>query len=152
MRRRFSPQTPMRCARVALLGHALATTLHVPTAISAEQTAEESMALLNEAGQVIFADDAWMRLMRMARGEAISPGQARDEPKALKDFLRGIVITARAAKKSLHVANCAWGQFAFRHHQLAGVTGGTATALVVSRLAEASVRLTEDVARLLRQV
>jgi len=129
-------------------GQALATTLHVPTAVSAEQTAEESMVVLNEAGEVIFADDLWMRLTRMARGEAISPGQARDEPKALKDFLRGVVITARAAKKSLHVVNSAWDQFAFRHHELAGVTGGTATALVVSRLAEASARLTEDAARL----
>ncbi len=130
------------------LGQALALSLHVPTAVSAEQTAEESMAVLNEAGEVIFADDSWMRLTRMARGEAISPGQARDEPKALKDFLRGVVITARAAKKSLHVVNSAWGQFAFRHHELAGVTGATATALVVSRLAEASVRLTEGAARL----
>ena len=130
------------------LAQALATTLHVPTAVSAEQTAEESMAVLNEQGEVIFADDSWMRLTRMARGEAISPGHARDEPKALKDFLRGVVTTARAAKKSLHVVNSAWGQFAFRHHELAGVTGDTATALVVSRLAEASVRLTEGAARL----
>jgi DNA-binding CsgD family transcriptional regulator len=130
------------------LGQALTTTLHVPTAVSAEQTAEESMAVLNEAGEVIFADDSWMRLTRMARGEAISPRQARDEPNALKDFLRGVVTTVRAAKKSLHVVNSAWGQFAFRHHELSGVTGNTATALVLSRLAEASVRLTEGAARL----
>lgn len=130
------------------LGQALASARHVPTSVSAEQTAEEAMAVLDEQGAVIFADDSWMRLIRMARGEAISPGQARDEPLALKDFLRGVVTTARAAKKSLHVVNSAWGQFAFRHHELAGVSGDTATALVVSRLAEASVRLTEGAARL----
>ena len=130
------------------LGRALAATPYVPTTVSAEQTAEEAMAVLDEHGDVIFADDSWMRLTRMARGETITPGQARDEPKALKDFLRGVVTTARAAKKSLHVVNSAWGQFAFRHHELAGVRGDKATALVVSRLAEASVRLTEGAARL----
>ena len=96
------------------LGRALATTPHVPTRVSAEQTAEEAMAVLDDHGDVIFADDAWMRLTRMARGETISPGQARDEPKALREFLRGVVISARAAKKSQHVVNSAWGQFAFR--------------------------------------
>ncbi len=130
------------------LGRALVTTPHVQKRVSAEQTAEEAMAVLDDHGEVIFADDAWMRLTRMARGETISPGQARDEPRALREFLRGVVISARAAKKSLHVVNSAWGQFAFRHHELAGVSGDKATALVVSRLAEASVRLTEGAARL----
>jgi DNA-binding CsgD family transcriptional regulator len=130
------------------LGHALAVTPHIPASVSAEQTAEEAMAVLDEQGDVIFADDSWMRLTRMARGEMISPGQAREEPKALREFLRGVVIAARAAKKSLHIVNSAWGQFAFRHHELEGVAGDKATALVVSRLAEASVRLTEGAARL----
>lgn len=130
------------------LGRALATTPYVPVTLSAEQTAEEAMAVLDAAGEVLFADDDWMRLTRLARGEPISPGHARDEPKALRDFLRGVVTAARAAKKSLHVVNSAWGQFAFRHHELAGASGATATALVVSRLAEASIRLTEGAARL----
>ena len=130
------------------LGRALVTTPYVPTRVSSEQTAEEAMAVLDDQGDVIFADDAWMRLTRMARGETISPVQAREEPRALREFLRGVVISARAAKKSLYVVNSAWGQFGFRHHQLAGVTGDNVTALVVSRLAEASVRLTEGAARL----
>jgi DNA-binding CsgD family transcriptional regulator len=131
------------------LGRALLTAPFVQARASAEQTAEEAMAVLDAHGNVIFADDNWMRLTRMARGEMISPGQARDEPKALREFLRGVMIAARAAKKSLHVVNSAWGQFAFRHHELAGIAGDTATALVVSRLAEASVRLTEGAARLM---
>ncbi len=130
------------------LGHALASAPYVQARASAEQTAEEAMAVLDEQGDVLFADDAWMRLTRMARGETISPGQAREEPRALREFLRGVMIAARAAKKSLHVVNSAWGQFAFRHHELAGIAGDKATALVVSRLAEASVRLTEGAARL----
>ena len=130
------------------LGRALVTTPYVPTRVSAEQTAEEAMAVLDDSGAIIFADDGWTRLTRMARGETISPGRAAEEPKALREFLRGVVISARAAKKSLHVVNSAWGQFGFRHHELAGVTGDKVIALVVSRLAEASVRLAEGAARL----
>ncbi len=130
------------------LGRALVATPYVRSTLAAEQTAEEAMAVLDENGEVIFADDAWMRLTRLARGEPIAPGHARDEPKALREFLRGVVTAIRAAKKSMHIVHSAWGQFAFRHHELAGVSGTTATALVVSRLAEASVRLTEGAARL----
>lgn len=130
------------------LSRALAMHPSAPPGVTPEQTAEEAMAVLDEHGDVLFADDSWMRITRMARGETISPGQARDEPAALRNFLRGVVTAARAAKKSLHVVSSAWGKFAFRHHELAGVTGSTATALVVSRLAEPSVRLTEGAARL----
>ena len=106
------------------------------------------MAVLDEAGELLFADDAWMRLCRLARGEPISPRESRDEPKALREFLRGVGIAARAATKSLHVVSSPWGQFAFRHHSLDGITGGKATALVVSRLATEPVRLTEGASRL----
>jgi DNA-binding CsgD family transcriptional regulator/PAS domain-containing protein len=130
------------------LGRALAATPYVQVTAPSEQIAEEAMAVLDEAGELLFADDAWMRLARLARGEPISPGQARDEPKALREFLRGVVIAARAAKNSLHVVSSPWGQFAFRHHALEGVAGGKATALVLSRLATESVRITEGASRL----
>lgn len=130
------------------LGRALVASPYVQVTASAEQTAEEAMAVLGDDGELLFADEAWMRLTRMARGEPISPGHARDEPKALRSFLQGVVITARAAKNSLHVVKSPWGQFAFRHHELAGVSGDRVTALVVSRLATESVRMTEGAARL----
>ncbi len=130
------------------LGRALVASPYVQVTTTAEQTAEEAMAVLGADGELLFADDAWMRLARMARGEPISPGQARDEPRALRSFVQGVVTTARAAKNSLHVVKSPWGQFAFRHHELAGVSGDKATALVVSRLATESVRMTEGAARL----
>lgn len=130
------------------LGRALVASPYTQVTAPSEQVAEEAMAVLSEDGELLFADDAWMRLTRMARGEPISPGQARDEPKALRNFLQGVVTTARAARNSLHVVKSPWGQFAFRHHELAGVSGNRATALVVSRLAAESVRMTEGAARL----
>lgn len=122
-----------------------------------EQTAEEAMAVLAEDGEVMFADEAWSRMVRMARGEAISPGNARDEPRAISAFIQGVLKAARASKRALHWVESPWGRFVFRHHELdaAGATmrlvGGTtakATALVLSRLANESVRLTEGAAKL----
>ncbi len=130
------------------LGHALAALPYTQVTAPSEQIAEEAMAVLDEAGELLFADDAWMRLARLARGEPISPRESRDEPKALREFLRGVVIAARAAKNSLHVVTSPWGQFAFRHHTLDGIAGGKATALVLSRLATESVRITEGASRL----
>ena len=130
------------------LGRALIASPYAQVTPPSEQIAEEAMAVLDEAGELLFADDAWMRLSRLARGEPISPRDSRDEPKALREFLRGVTIAARAAKMSLHVVTSPWGQFAFRHHCLEGAGGGKATALVVSRLASEPVRLTEGAARL----
>jgi DNA-binding CsgD family transcriptional regulator len=130
------------------LGCALAATPYAPVTAPSEQIAEEAMAVLSDDGEVIFADDGWTRLARLARGEPISPMQAKQEPKALREFLRGVVIAARAAKNALHQVDSPWGKFAFRHHALSGVTGDKATALVVSRLATESVRLAEGAAKL----
>lgn len=130
------------------LGRALKPAPYAPVTAPAEQSAEEAMAVLDDDGNTLFADDGWLRLARLARGEPISPLQASAEPRALRDFLRGVVTAASAARNALHVVDSPWGKFAFRHHVLAGVTGERATALVVSRLAAEQVRLTEGAARL----
>ena len=130
------------------LGRALTATPFGPVSASAEQTAEEAMAVLDDAGTTLFADEGWLRLVRLARGEPISPGQASAEPKALREFLHGVVKAVSAARNALHTVDSPWGKFAFRHHTLTGVTGERATALVLSRLAAEPVRLTEGAARL----
>ncbi len=130
------------------LGRALVTSVYVPVTAPSEQIAEEAMAVLADDGEVIFADEGWTRLSRLARGEPISPMQASVEPKALREFLRGVVIAARAAKNALHQVDSPWGKFAFRHHALAGAAGLQVTALVLSRLATDSVRLAEGAAKL----
>lgn len=130
------------------LGRALAASPFSQVPAPAEQTAEEAMAVLDEAGNTLFADDAWLRLVRLARGEPITPGQASTETKALNAFLHGVLKAATAAKNALHTVDSPWGKFVFRHHALAGVAGQRATALVLSRLAAEPVRLTEGAARL----
>ncbi len=130
------------------LGRALAASPFSQVPAPAEQTAEEAMAVLDEAGNTLFADDAWLRLVRLARGEPISPGQASIETKALNAFLHGVLKAATAAKNALHTVDSPWGKFVFRHHALAGVAGQRAIALVLSRLAAEPVRLTEGAARL----
>ncbi len=130
------------------LGRALVASPFAPVTAAAEDTAEEAMAVLDDLGNTLYADDAWSRLVRLARGEPISPGQAAGEPKALREFLHGVVKAASAAKNALHTVNSPWGKFAFRHHTLSGVAGDRATALVLSRLAAEPVRLTEGAARL----
>jgi len=130
------------------LGHALVATPFAQVATPADQVAEEAMAVLDDAGNTLFADDGWLRLVRLARGEPISPLQASTEPRALREFLQGVAKAAAAAQNSLHSVDSPWGKFAFRHHVLKGDGGTKATALVVSRLAVASIRLTEGAARL----
>jgi DNA-binding CsgD family transcriptional regulator len=139
------------------LGPALVHHIQEPLKTPSEEIAEEAMAVLSDDGDVLFSDGGWLRLVRMARGEPIVPGQARDEPKALRAFTQGVMKTARAAKRAQHVIDSPWGRFAFRHHELDANTpsaqskvGGAskATALVVSRLASEPVRFTEGAAKL----
>jgi DNA-binding CsgD family transcriptional regulator len=130
------------------LAHALAEAKFAAVTPAAEQTAEEAMAVLNSAGDLLFSDAGWSRLVRLARGEPIAPGSARDEPRALKEFLRGVLQCTRAAPNTLHMIDSPWGRFAFRQHQLDDQSGGSAQALIVSRLASDPVRLTEGASRL----
>ena len=130
------------------LGRALSAAPFAPVSASAEQTAEEAMAVLDESGTTLFADEGWLRLVRLARGEPISPVQAAAEPKALREFLHGVVKATSSARNALYSVDSPWGRFAFRHHRLEGVSGQRATALVLSRLAAEPVRLTEGAARL----
>ena len=68
------------------LGRALSAAPFAPVSASAEQTAEEAMAVLDESGTTLFADEGWLRLVRLARGEPISPVQAAAEPKRCGSF------------------------------------------------------------------
>jgi DNA-binding CsgD family transcriptional regulator len=130
------------------LGHALSESSFAPVSVSTEQTAEEAMAVLDESGAVIYSDADWSRIVRLARGDRITPSHARDEPKALREFLAGVLRATRSAPNVLHTIDSPWGRFAFRQHQLDNARGGKAQALIVSRLASDPVRLTEGAARL----
>jgi hypothetical protein len=62
------------------LGAALATPSPSVEAATLAQSAEEGLAVFDSFGQVLFADAAWGRLVRMAEGNAITPahGAARN--------------------------------------------------------------------------
>ena len=64
---------------------------------------DEAMAVLDKAGELLFADDLWMQLSRLARGEPISPRGCHDELRALQVCMPVFVIPARSPNKSLHV-------------------------------------------------
>lgn len=130
------------------LSRALSESNFSPVTVSAEQTAEEAMAVLDDSGAILYSDSEWSRLVRLARGDRISPGSARDEPKALREFLGGVIQATRAAPNALHVIDSPWGKFAFRQHKLDAADGGSAQALIVSRLASDPIRLTEGASRL----
>ncbi|MGL4234181.1 MAG: response regulator transcription factor [Casimicrobium sp.] len=130
------------------LSHALSESNFAPVTVSTEQTAEEAMAVLSESGEVIYCDTDWSRIVRLARGDRITPSHARDEPKALREFLGGVLRATRSAPNVLHTIDSPWGRFAFRQHQLDNASGGKAQALIVSRLASDPVRLTEGASRL----
>jgi DNA-binding CsgD family transcriptional regulator len=130
------------------LSRALSDSNFAPVKVPAEQTAEEAMAVLTDSGEVIYSDAAWSRLVRLARGDRIAPPSARDEPKALREFLNGVMQSTRSSPNVLHRIDSPWGQFAFRQHKLDNARGEHAQALIVSRLASDPVRLTEGASRL----
>ncbi|TAG72392.1 MAG: LuxR family transcriptional regulator [Burkholderiales bacterium] len=130
------------------MSRALGESSFAPAKISAEQTAEEAMAVLDASGQVLYSDADWLRLVRLARGDRIVPGNAHEEPRALRDFLQGVVQATRSSPNVLHLIDSPWGRFAFRQHTLDAAGGGTAQALIVSRLASDPIRLTEGASRL----
>lgn len=130
------------------LSRALTESNFSPVKVSAEQTAEEAMAVLDANGDILYSDADWLRLVRLARGDRIVPGKAHDEPRALKDFLQGVVQSTRSSPNVLHLIDSPWGRFAFRQHTLDSASGGTAQALIVSRLASDPIRLTEGASRL----
>lgn len=139
-----------RAMRDALrhLGGALAAATFTAVTPPAAQVAEESMAVLDDEGNTLFADETWTRLVRLARGEPISPQRAAREQKALREFLQGVVKATAASKNALHMVSSPWGRFAFRHHTLAAGTGQRATALVLSRFTAEAVQMTEGAGRL----
>jgi DNA-binding CsgD family transcriptional regulator len=130
------------------LSRALSDSNFASVKVPSEQTAEEAMAVLSDSGEVIYSDAAWSRLVRLARGDRIAPPSARDEPKALREFLSGVMQATRSSPNVVHRIDSPWGQFAFRQHTLDNGRGEHAQALIVSRLASDPVRLTEGASRL----
>lgn len=130
------------------LGEALSVPSPPPAKGILEQTAEEGMAVLDAHGHVVFADEPWGRLIRLAEGNPITPATALYETRSLPLFVAAVLAAIDASPQALHRTDTTWGSFAFRRHQLLSTEGQAARGLIVSRLSAEPVRLTEGAAKL----
>lgn len=130
------------------LGEALAVPSPSAASKALEQSVEEGMAVFDAAGQVVYCDGSWGRLVRLAEGNLITPATAMHETQSLPRFVVAVLEAIDASPQALHRTDTAWGSFAFRRHQLVGPEGQTARGLIVSRLSAEPLRLTEGAASL----
>jgi DNA-binding CsgD family transcriptional regulator len=113
-----------------------------------DQTVEEGLALLDARGREIFADANWPRLIRLAHGNAIAPANALAERETLPRFIAAMLAAVQSAPDAVHQVRTAWGQFAFRRHEMSSGQGESAVALLLSRLASEPLRLAQGAAAL----
>jgi DNA-binding CsgD family transcriptional regulator len=130
------------------LGRVLVSSPYVKATTTTEHVAEEAMAVLDPKGAIIYSDESWTRLIRLARGEPISPAKAKSENALIAEFLKGVTMVADSAKNTSNIVNSPWGRFSFRRYQLVGADGKKVSAMTVSRLSVDTVSLTEGAARL----
>lgn len=130
------------------LGEALAVPSPLAASAALEQSVEEGLAVFDAAGQIVFADEYWGRLIRLAEGNPITPATALHETLSLPRFVAAVLEAIDASPQALHRTDTPWGSFAFRRHQLTGPEGQTARGLIVSRLSAEPLRLTEGAASL----
>lgn len=130
------------------LGEALGVPSPPPAKGALDQTVEEGLAVFDADGQVVFADEAWGRLIRLAEGNPITPATAQHEARSLPRFVAAVLEAIDASPQALHRTDTAWGSFAFRRHQLRSSEGHSARGLIVSRLSAEPLRLTEGAANL----
>jgi DNA-binding CsgD family transcriptional regulator len=130
------------------LGEALAVPTPVPAASDQGRVAEEAAAVLSPAGETLFADAHWDRLVRLARGDSIAPATAQAEGEALPLFVRAVLAAALAAPHAVHRVESPWGAFVFRPHLMAGRGGEEVVALRVTRMTAEPLQLTLGAAEL----
>jgi DNA-binding CsgD family transcriptional regulator len=132
--------------------HYLGEALAVPSPPSAsramEQSVEEGLAVFDLAGQIVYSDEPWGRLIRLAEGNLITPATAMHETLSLPRFVAAVLEAIDASPQAFHRTDTAWGSFAFRRHQLTGPEGQTARGLIVSRLSAEPLQLTQGAASL----
>jgi DNA-binding CsgD family transcriptional regulator len=130
------------------LSKAISPQMFVLNEPESDTVAEEGVAVFDSNGKQLFADSNWLRLVRLARGEPISPMTAKLEIDALAVFVSGILLTASSSKNALQIIDSPWGQFAFKHTMLSNDAGQSARSLSVSRLSKDSVKLAVGAAKL----
>ena len=123
------------------IGEALAVQTQSLGADPRKHVVEEALAVLDDAGDELYADAGWQRIVRLAQASVIAPMGAQKEIQSVPKFVKAILAALTSAPHSAHHVHSAWGEFAFRRHEMASHTGEPAVALIVSRLAAEPVRL-----------
>ncbi|HOB66334.1 helix-turn-helix transcriptional regulator [Ottowia sp.] len=123
------------------LGEALAVQAQQLTADPRKHVVEEALAVLDDDGEELYADAGWQRIVRLAQASVIAPVGAQKEIQSVPKFVRAILAALTSAPQSAHHVHSAWGEFAFRRHDMASHSGAPAVALIVSRLAAEPVQL-----------
>jgi DNA-binding CsgD family transcriptional regulator len=131
------------------LNMVFASPIAIGSATDTALAAEESLAILDSGGNILFADPSWDRLIRLAKGDAISPRRAAAEITATPKFIISILDAISSSPQAVHSTQTMWGRFRFRSHQLSDEAGvKPASALIVSRIAPDSIRIAEGAAAL----
>ncbi len=130
------------------LGAAFDSNRNSRTGANSLQYAEESVAVLQVDGKILFSDTNWLRLIRMAQGDSISPASAKKAARDTKEFTASILKTLLIAKKASHRIDSPWGQFLFRAHSMQSESEEKAATLIVSRLSNESIFAAEAAAKL----
>ncbi len=130
------------------LGEALAVPTPTPARAAQEHVVEEGLAVLDEQGRELLADEHWPRLVRLAQGDVLSPARAHEDAERLPRFVASLLAALLASPQAVHRVDSAWGQFVFRRQALSGPQGTAAIALRVSRLSVEPLRLAEGAAAL----
>ncbi len=130
------------------LGKPLSSAVPQKPLESSSAIAEESIALVSVSGQITFADSAWHRLIQMARGQRITPGQAAQNVVEMASFTQNAIDQTRAAPNQRFAVRNAWGEFRFGYKQLTSDAGETIGALTLSRLSDQGVFVAQAAAEL----
>jgi|LakMenEpi03Aug12_release.lakeMendotaPanAssembly.Ray.scaffolds.fasta_scaffold218716_2 DNA-binding CsgD family transcriptional regulator len=128
------------------LGDALSIAPQPLGTASQEHAIEHGLAVFNTQGEVVFHDEHWLRLIRMAKGDPITPANALYESHSLPLFVQAVRQTVWASPQALHRTETMWGNFSFRSHRLTDSQGASAQGLVVTRLSTEPLQLAQGLA------
>ncbi len=123
------------------VGEALAVQAQPLAADPRKHVVEEALAVLDDEGEELYADAGWQRIVRLAQASVIAPVGAQKEIQSLPKFVKALQAALTSAPHSTHHVHSAWGEFAFRRHEMTSHSGALAIALIVSRLEAEPVQL-----------
>jgi DNA-binding CsgD family transcriptional regulator len=132
--------------------HYLEIALRLPDVLQKKidnlQASEESLAIIGIEGKVLFSDNAWSRMIRMAKGEPITPRSSDSELNSIAKFIKSVLAMIDSSPHSAYSCDSMWGHFKFKRHSVTEPDGSPAVALIISRVSPDSVLVAQGAAAL----